>query len=146
MGWKDSLAKAKNARTETDPIRQDIVLDEDLYQVEIRRLDGLDWAAITAEAPPETETDARLGYNTRKAALIACRRHGRLLDASGNPVPVEHDEDGEIIPVDWAGIFTAISGVEVQAIAAGWWAMNMHDPNQRVQQLKKASAAGGSMS
>ena len=134
MSFKDALAKARASRPE--PVLQSVAVGDELFQVEVRRLDGMEWAAITAECPPTDEKGARLGYDTNKAALVACRRHSRLLDEAGEPV-----ED-----VDWAELFSAISGAEVGAIAAIWWALNMHDPNERVVALKKASAGGNATS
>lgn len=134
MSFKDALAKARAARPE--PVLQPVAVGDALFQVEVRRLDGMEWAAITAECPPTDEKGARLGYDTNKAALVACRRYSRLLDEAGEPV-----ED-----VDWADLFSAISGAEVGAIAAIWWALNMHDPNERVVALKKASAGGSETS
>lgn len=140
MGYREAAERAKQNRPE--PVIQAFVLDDELYHVPIRRLDGQDWALVTAEAPPEVARDARLGFNTRKAAMIACGRHAQLLDADKNPVPAEYDEDGKRVPVDWGMIFAAISGTEVDAIAAIWWAMNVSDPNERVVAAKKASAGG----
>ncbi len=134
MSFKDALAKARASRPE--PVLQPVAVGDALFQVEVRRLDGMEWAAITAECPPTDEKGARLGYDTNKAALVACRRYSRLLDEAGEPV-----ED-----VDWAELFAEISGAEVGAIAAIWWALNMHDPNERVVALKKASAGGSETS
>lgn len=135
------MARAQEGRPE--PVLVDIAIGESLYKVEARRLDGMEWAAVMAEAPPVDEASARLGYSTHRGALIACRRHGRLLDAGGDPVThLEVDEEGKPVPLDWAVIFSAISGTEVGAIAAVWWALNMGDPNERVVALKKASAGG----
>lgn len=134
MSFKDALAKARASRPE--PVLQSVAVGDELFQVEVRRLDGMEWAAVTAECPPTDEKGARLGYDTNKAALVACRRHSRLLDEAGEPVE----------EVDWGGLFTEISGAEVGAIAAIWWALNMHDPNERVVALKKASAGGSATS
>ena len=131
MGLLDDFAKARADRPE--PIMVDVAIGDGLYKVEVTRLDGMAWAAIMAECPPEDAGSARLGYSPSAAALLACKRFARLFDAEGEPVA----------DVDWGEVFAAISGVEVQAIAASWWALNMGDPNQRVVDLKKASAAGG---
>lgn len=130
MSFKEVLAKARAARPQ--PVMVPVAVGEDLFNVEVRRLDGMEWAGITAECPPTDEKGARLGYDTNKAALLACRRHSRLLGGDGDVV-----ED-----VDWDALFGEISGVEVGAIAATWWALNMHDPNERVVALKKALAGG----
>lgn len=134
MSFMDKLAKARAERPE--PVLVPVAVGDELYSVEVMRLDGMDWAAITAECPPTDEKGARLGYDTNKAALVACRRHARLLDAEGEPVP----------DVEWSELFATISGVEIAAIAATWWALNMNDPNQRVVKLKKASAGGSATS
>lgn len=126
MGFQDDLAAAKAARDET--VMVDVVVGEALYQVEVRRLDGMQWADIMADAPPNSEVAGRLGFDVYKAALLACRKYSRLLDADGNEVP----------EVDWADLFAAISGAEVSGIGATWWALNMADPNRRVAALKKA--------
>lgn len=141
MGLKEDLEAAKNARTQPKVV--DIVVNDTLYGVEVKRLDGMEWAAVMAECPPVDASSVRLGYDAQKAALVASRRHGRLLDAEGNHVTaLGVDEEGQPVPVDWEGIFAVISGVEVQAIAGLWWGMNVGDPNQRVVELKKASAGG----
>lgn len=146
MSFKDKLAKARAARPE--PVLQDVAVDGELFRIELRRLDGMEWAGVTAECPPSDEMGARLGYDTKKAALIACRRFSRLLDSDGEPVDmsVQKDESGNPIYDPWVDLFGTIAGVEVDAIAATWWALNAHDPNQRVVALKKALAGGGKTS
>lgn len=141
VGIKEDLARAKAGRQK--PVVQDIVIGDALYQVEARRLDGMQWAHVIAAAPPRDEASALLGYDTPLAALVACREYGRLLDAEGEHVTsLGVDENGDPEPLDWVEIFSAISGIEVQAISAMWWGLNIHDPNQRVVELKKASAGG----
>lgn len=142
MSFKDALKRARDARPE--PVLQPVALGDEIFNVEVSRLDGMEWAAIMAEAPPKDEKGARLGYDVNKAALIACKRHGRLLDDEGEPVDMDvvRDKRGNIIEDPWVDLFTEISGVELHAIASIWWALNMQDPNDRVVALKKASAAG----
>lgn len=146
MSLKDALAKAREGRPE--PVLQSVVIGDELFQVELRRLDGMDWAGVTAECPPSDQKGFRLGYDTNKAALLACRRFSRLLDSDGEPVDmtVTRDSKGVITYDPWADVFNAVSGGEAGAIAATWWALNMHDPNQRVVELKKALAGGGKTS
>ena len=144
MGLKEDLEAAKSARVQPKVV--DIVVNDTLYGVEVKRLDGMEWAAIMAECPPDAQS-VRLGYDAQKAALVASCRHGRLLDAGGEQIlTLGVDEEGTPVPVDWDAIFAAISGVEVQAIAGLWWGMNVGDPNQRVVALKKASAGGSATS
>lgn len=128
MSFKDDVAAAKSARPE--PVVVSVAVGDTLYGVETKRLDGMQWAAVMAAAPPSDEAGARLGYDTSKAALIACKQHSRLLDAEGEPVA----------EFEWNDLFNAISGTEIGAIAATWWALNMGDPNQKVIALKKARA------
>ncbi len=146
MSLKDALAKARESRPE--PVLQAVVVGDDLFQVELRRLDGMDWAGVTAECPPTDESGARYGYDINKAALIACRRFSRLLDSDGEPVDmsVTRDAKGAVTDDPWANVFKAISGAEIGAIAAMWWGLNMLDPNTRVVELKKALAGGGKTS
>lgn len=134
MSFKDDLAKARAERPA--PVLQAVAVGDELYQVEIMRLDGMDWAAVMAECPPTDEKGARLGYDSNKAALVACKRYSRLLDADGE----------EVADADWADLFDVISGAEIGAIAAVWWALNMSDPNERVVALKKSLAGGGKTS
>lgn len=136
MGIKEDLEAAKANRPE--PVLVDIAIGETLYKVEVKRLDGMEWAGIMADAPPTDEASARLGYSPHRAALIACTRHGRLLDGSGTEAVAMGGEG-----LDWHELFEAISGIEVQAIAASWWALNAGDPNGRVVALKKSLAGGG---
>jgi len=142
VGLKEDLNRAKQNRPE--PVLVDIVIGDTLYRVDARRLDGMEWAGVMAESPPTDEGSARLGFSTHRAALIACTRFSTLYDADGEPVRhIETDEQGNPLPLDWGLIFSAISGIEVQALAATWWALNAGDPNQRVVDLKKSSAGGG---
>ncbi len=127
MSFKDDLAAAKAAREE--PALVDIAIGDALYQIETRRLDGMEWADIMADSPPNNDAAARLGFDVYRAAFLACKKHGRLLDAGG----------GEVPDVDWGDLFAAISGAEVSAIGATWWALNMANPNRRVASLKKTS-------
>ena len=133
MSFKDALAQARASRPE--PTLIPIAVGDDLYHEEIVRLDGMDWAGIVAECPITDVTQVRAGYDTAKAALLACTRHSRLLDGDE---PVED--------VEWAELFDALSGEEVRGLAATWWTMNVLDPNVRVAELKKASAGGGKTS
>lgn len=146
MSLKDALAKAREDRPE--PVRQPVAVGDELFEVEMKRLDGMAWAAITSECPPTDAMGAGLGYDSNRAALLACKRHGRLLDADGEPVDMSpvRDEHGNIISEPWEDVFTAISGAEVSGIAAIWWMLNMLGPNERVAALKKASAGGSATS
>ncbi len=134
MSFKGALERARAGRPEPKLVQ--VAVDDELYQVEVMRLDGMDWAAVMAECPPTGAKDVALGYDTSKAALLACKKYSRLLDSEGEPV-----ED-----LDWNDLFAAISGVEIGGLAATWWALNVHDPNQRVVALKKALAGGGKTS
>lgn len=146
MSFRDALAKARESRPE--PVLVPVAVGDELFNVELRRLDGMDWAAVMAECPPSDEMGARFGYDPNKAARLACRRYARLLDADGEPVDmtVLRGEDGELAEDPWADLFTEISGTEIGSIAATWWALNMKDPNDRVVALKKALAGGSKTS
>lgn len=143
MSLKDALAKARESRPE--PILIPVAVGDGLYQIDVMRLDGMDWAAVMAAAPPMDDIGVKLSYDTSRGALVACARHSRLLDMDGDPV-VEYDDNGAVIPTDWVGLFGVISGSEATRIAATWWALNMNDPNKHVEALKKASAGGGKTS
>lgn len=132
MSFKDAVARAKADRPE--PVLVDVAVGETYFKVEVMRLDGAKWASVLAECPPTSELGASLGYESYKAALVACRRHSRLLTPEGESVS----------DVVWPDLFDAISGAEIGAIAATWWHLNMKDPNDRVVALKKAFS-GGSM-
>lgn len=129
MSFKEALAKARAGRPEPELV--EVAVGDDLFQVEVSRLDGMDWAAVMADCPP-SPASIQLGYDATVGAVLACERHGRLLDSSGDPV-----ED-----VDWRELFAEISGAEARAVAATWWALNMRDPNTRVVELKKALEGG----
>lgn len=146
MGLKEDLEAAKAKRPQ--PVYVDIAVGETLYKVEVRRLDGMQWAGVLASAPPTDVASARLGYSAREGALQACREYGRLLDSDDVAIDmsVVRDDHGVVVTDPWADTFEAISGVEVQAIAASWWALNSGDPNKLVGELKKASAGGSKTS
>ena len=146
MSFKDALAKARAARPE--PTLVGVAVGDELYNVEVVRLDGMDWAGIVAECPISDPAQAKLGFDANKAALLACRRHSRLLGDDGEPVEMifTRDKAGAVTEDSWADLFTTLSGDEVRGLAATWWAMNVLDPNQRVAELKKASAGGGKTS
>lgn len=133
MSFKDALAKARAERPA--PTLVPVAVGDELYNVEVVRLDGMDWAGVVAECPISDPAQARLGFDANKAALLACSRYARLLDGDE---PVED--------VEWPDLFQALSGEEVRGLAATWWSMNVFDPNQRVAELKKASAGGGKTS
>lgn len=143
MGLNEDLAAAKASRPE--PVLVDVVVNDALYRVETRRLDGMQWAAVMAAAPPTDSVSVMLGYSPAQGALVACREYGRLFDADG----VEQDmspvvgDDGVVLSDPWGDVFDAISGTEIQAVASSWWGRNAGDPNQRVEALKKASRGGG---
>lgn len=118
------------------PALIEVVIGDSLYSIEVSRLDGMDWSAIMADATPTSVEGAGLGYEPSVGGVLACKRHGRLLDGDG--VPVEAP--------DWDAVFAALSGVDARGVASAWWALNMRDPNKRVVALKKAWAAGGKMS
>ena len=142
MDFKDALAKARAERPA--PVLQAVAVGDQLYHVEMMRLDGMDWAAITADCPPRSERDASLGYDSNKAALLACRRHARLLAPDGEAVnmAIVKDQNGVISEDPWLDLFKTMSGTESDAIGAVWWALNVSDPNKRVVALKKALMAG----
>lgn len=146
MSFKDALERARAARPA--PMLVSVALDNELYNIEVVRLNGMDWAGIVAECPISDPAQARLGYDASKAALLACRRFGRMLDANNDAVEMDVVRNGKGIVIDdpWADVFEAISGEEVRGLAATWWSMNVYDPNQRVAELKKASAGGGKTS
>lgn len=140
MGYRDALERAKAKLPK--PTMQEIVIDDEIYFIDIFRLPGMEWSGITADAPPKAETDRALGFDTAKAALLACARHSTLYDAEKQPVPVERDAAGQAIPVDWKSIFDTISESERDAVIATWWILNSRDPNQRVSIIKKARQGG----
>lgn len=145
MSFEEDLAAAKAARPE--PVVVSVAVGDSLYGVEVKRLDGMQWAEVMASAPPNDEAGARLGYDTSKAALAACRKYSRLLDGDGEPVDMSPAiKDGKPVSDPWRDMFTAISGTEIGAIAATWWALNAGDPNKKVIALKKARAAGSATS
>lgn len=142
MSITDALAKSRASRPKPSLVA--IAVGNELFNVEVRRLDGMEWAGVMAECPPVAEKDTYIGYDTNKAALVACRGYGRLLNMAGEPqdMAVKHDEAGTVISDRWAEVFTEISGDEIGHIAAGWWGKNVSDPNKRVEALKKAFAGG----
>lgn len=137
MSFRDALERVRESRPE--PTLVEVAVGDELFSVEVRRLDGMDWAAVMAECPPSGTGNVALGYDVTRAALLACQLHGRLLDAAGEPVDLGDKSESRKA---WSDLFTAVSGTEVRAIAASWWALNMRDPNERVVALKKASAGG----
>lgn len=134
MTFIEDLAAAKAQRPA--PILVPVALGEALYRVEVKRLPGTAWDSIMARCPARSEQHFAVGYDTGKAAVLASREHGRLLDADGALV------EG----ADWDGLFEVISGIELRAIAAAWWGLNVNDPDQAVTALKKASATRESSS
>lgn len=140
MSFKESVAKARAEQPE--PALVPVAVGEDLYEVEVTRLPGMEWSAIMVDAPP-TGNDRVFGFDLNKGALLACQRHARLLDAEGEPVDMSQGEDASD---PWEDLFDTISGQEVSIIAATWWALNVNDPNQRVVELKKSLTGGGKTS
>lgn len=130
MSFRELMDKARAQKP--DPVRVDVTAAGELFQVEVSRLDGMDWSGIMVECPPRNQKLSGLGCDLPRAALLACERHGRLLNSDGEEVP----------DVVWEELFEVLSGIDVQGIAAVWWSLNMRDPNQRVVDLKKALSGG----
>lgn len=51
MSITEALAKAREARPEPKLVA--IAIGESLFNVEVRRLDGMEWAGIMAQCPPQ---------------------------------------------------------------------------------------------
>lgn len=141
MSFKDDLAKARESRPE--PVYIEVGVGDNMYSVEVFQLDGMDWSAIMADATPTSAEGAALGYEPSAGALLACKRHGKLLDSDGGAVDMEPVKvDGKVVSEPWDNLFAELSGVDARGIASAWWALNMRDPNKRVVALKKSLAAG----
>lgn len=134
MSFKDLMDRARAEKP--DPVRIEVSAAGELFQIEVSRLPGMDWSGIMVECPPRKKELSGLGCDLPTAALLACERYGRLFDAAGVEIP----------DVVWEDLFEVLSGTEVQGVAATWWTLNMRDPNQKVVELKKASAAGSETS
>lgn len=122
----DALAKAQTAEPEST--RVPVSIGGDLFFVECSRLPSTVWDGIIARSPVLTVTHARRGYDAGNATVLACMEHGKLVDTD------EQAEDD----VDWASVFSSISGSELRSISAAWWAHNEGDPDSAVEALKKA--------
>lgn len=97
MGLKEDIEAARLNRPE--PVRQQVAVGEALYEVEISRLEGLEWAGIIAECPPKDERGALLGYDANKAAVIACKRFSRLINSEGESMPMDVVRDLSLIHI-----------------------------------------------
>lgn len=109
----------------------DAIYDDALCRVECVKLPGMVWAGITVECPPQNDVERGYGYSPHRAALIACSRHGRLLDAEGEPIEKP----------DWDALFME-NGAQIIDIASAWWTLNVNAQRQKLNALKKALAAG----
>lgn len=110
-----------------------VVVGGELAELVFYRADSSEWAEVTSRHParPKTLIDLRYGYNFHAVCKEIAPSTGRLL---------ENDTETVLDAAAWKDILEVISGSEFAAITDAIWALNEYDPEQRVKQLKKASA------
>lgn len=142
MSFQDDVAKSRQVPSEVEPV--EVFVGDTMYRVEAKRLPGMEWAAVIADAPVTSPGHRAYGFDTAAAAVVACRKHGRLLDESGDPVDMSvlRDEAGRVVSDPWADLFASISHDEVRGVEAAWWTANVGEPRGRIEALKKARLAG----
>ncbi len=135
MSLNEDLDAALEAKTE-DPDWADVevVLNGKYRTLRFTQMDGLTWADLAAQCPPNlrSKTDASFGYSMRAMTLLAAPASGVLR---------EDDQDVPLEPEQWEKFFRAASGRDHRAIANALFSLNEWMPSQAVVDAKKASAA-----
>lgn len=130
--FQERVAAAKAApKPKSDPVYA--VIQGELSEFVFYRADSAEWAEVTSRHParPKTLIDLRYGYNFHAVCKEIAPSTGRLLEGGDETV---------LDATSWKDILEVISGSEFAAITDAIWALNEYDPEQRVKQLKKASA------
>lgn len=122
---------------------------ESLLTLRFRRLPGNEWAALTLHHPPRPEVavDRQWGYNIDSLCGAAAAHHSD--DGTAYGFRVETDDDGNEteIPMDvatWADLFSVLSGSDVEDVRDAIWAINEHEPANRLDGLVKGFGAARS--
>lgn len=97
-------------------------------------LDGEKWSEIVAFCPARlgSAIDRRYGYNFQAAARLAAPLCGRLIDQGA---------EIEVTDEQWTELFKKFKGHNVKLIHSAIWELNEYDPEVRVVNAKKGSAA-----
>jgi hypothetical protein len=111
----------------------------DLVTLRFTRLNGNDWAYLTAKSPARLDVavDVHYGYNFAAVCEAAAkfkdpktgRAFGHVLDG---------DELVELTDGEWDDLFAETAGNGVSRIYTTIWELNEYDPSARVQELVKA--------
>lgn len=95
------------------------------------KLDGLAFAALTAEHPPRETVpfDLQLGFNHHAGSLSAAKLNGVDVTDVAEGVPLDDD--------DWKVIFTVGSGIDVENIVQTVLELNVMRSMRTIGRLKK---------
>lgn len=147
-----ALAAASNdqrlgSKSEADLIREQLAefeerIADDLVTIRITRLPGRQWAVLTSRNPVRVDVviDRHYGYNFD----AVCEAAARFVDDKTGEVFAHFVDDDELTPLtleDWDDLFDRLSGAEITSVRDVVWELNEWGPQQRVQELVKASGA-----
>lgn len=117
--------------------------EDSLITLRFTRLPGDQWAEVTARCPVRLDApiDSVYGYDMHKAARLAAPLCGVLVEGD-ELVPLRVEKaTGEHEGIDeWRDLFATIAGVEYIAIIDALYDLNVYEPSNRVDQLKKELA------
>jgi hypothetical protein len=113
--------------------------DADLVTVRFTRLNGNDWAYLTAKSPARLDVavDMHYGYNFAAVCEAAAKfKDPKTGRAFGHIV--DGDDLVELTDAEWDDLFAEIAGNGVSRLYTAIWELNEYDPSARVQELVKA--------
>lgn len=138
MSSLDDIISAASAATK-NTVAVEVALGDALVKLEFTQMDGLGWVDLTNDHPrrKKSATDATLGFNAHSLSRDYPASAITYLDGANSV---------EVSDAQWHGIFDALSAPDVEMVAVSLWGVNVVDPQNRVNELKKALAGSSEKS
>lgn len=138
-GRLGATSKADEIQTQLDELAEQAA--DSVVTIRLTRLPGRDWSNLTSKCPvrPEVAIDRHYGFNFD----AACEAAARYRDTSGVAYGARL-EDGEPVDItddEWDALFDVLSGNDIGKIRDAVWALNEHEPEQRLNALVKGFGA-----
>lgn len=116
---------------------------ESLITLRFYRLSGPLWAEVTHRSPVrlDVQLDLHFGYNMQRASMLAAPLCGSRVDGDVEiPLLVSDASPGVPAVDEWSDLFEVISGTELRLIESAIFELNVLDPSNHIDQLKKELA------
>lgn len=127
MNLKDRIAAQKASLAEVKSQEVQVVLNEELATVTVKKLSPDEWDVLVSSNPPRpgVESDSMVGYN----ATAVSRNYPDI------------QVDGEIVDSDtWAEMFSVLDPIHRNNIGVVVWGVNINESLRKLRELGKASA------